>query len=101
MPTIAIERAIPGTSAAEAYETSLNKLPDLEFVIWKTRPLAWLIIANRELPEGTVNTTISFRPTEVTSLSLSLACETMSEQDLQAIGEELADALISLFETDS
>ena len=96
MPTIALSRELKGTSAGEAYEATLNKLPDLDFIIWKTRPLAWLMIANRDLPEGKVNANISFRPGDGAVLTISLSCETMTEAALQEIGEELANALDTL-----
>jgi hypothetical protein len=101
MPTIALSRELEGTSAGEAYELTLNKLPDLDFIIWKTRPLAWLVIANRDLPEGKVNANISFRPGAGAVLTISLSCETMEEAALRATGEQLADAIVSLFETGS
>jgi hypothetical protein len=97
MPTIALSREFKGASAGEAYEATLNKLPDLDFIIWKTRPLAWLMIANRDLPEGKVNANISFRPGDGAVLTLSLSCETMDEPALREICEELADALGTLF----
>jgi hypothetical protein len=91
MPTIALSREFKGASAGEAYEATLNKLPDLDFIIWKTRPLAWLMIANRDLPEGKVNANISFRPGDGAVLT------TMDEPALREICEELADALGTLF----
>jgi hypothetical protein len=96
MATIAISRALKGTSPGEAYEVTLEKLPDLEFVIWKTRPLAWLIIANRDLPGGRVNANVSFRPADGALLTISLSCETMEEADLQEIGAQLAQAIQNL-----
>jgi hypothetical protein len=101
MSMIALSRELEGTSAGEAYELTLNKLPDLDFIIWKTRPLAWLVIANRDLPEGKVNANISFRPGDGALLTVSLSCETMEEAALQATGEQLADALVTLVETGS
>jgi hypothetical protein len=101
MPTIALSRELEGASAGEAYELTLNRLPDLDFIIWKTRPLAWLVIANHDLPEGKVNANISFRPGDGAVLTISLSCETMEERALRAIGEELADTLVTLVETGS
>ena len=98
MSTIAISRELSNVSTGDAFEATLEKLPDLDFVIWKTRPLAWLVIANRELPEGKVNATISFRPTTTTLLSISLSCDTIDEGTLQDLGTELGDALQALFD---
>ena len=98
MTMIAISRNIKGKSPDEAYEATVDKLPDLDYVIWKTRPLAWLVIANRELPEGKINANVSFRPGEEALLNISLSCDTMEEGALQAAGDNLADAIMSLFE---
>ena len=98
MPTIALSREISNVSAGDAFEATLEKLPDLGFIIWKTRPLAWLVIANRELPEGTVNATISFRPTAATLLSISLSCDTIDEGTLQVLGTDLGDELEALLD---
>jgi hypothetical protein len=99
MSTIGISRELMGISPGDAYEATLKKLPELGFIIWKTRPLAWLIIANRDLTEGKVNATVSFRPGNGATLSISLACETMKEDALQTIGSDLVDAIVSLFPT--
>jgi hypothetical protein len=98
MTTIAISRNVKDISAGEAYEVTLKKIPDLNYIIWKTRPLAWLVIANRTLPGGKVNANISFRPGDGAVLTISLSCETMGEGELQVLGDELAGQIMSLFE---
>jgi hypothetical protein len=98
MPTVAISRNVAQVNRNDAFQTSLAILPDLGYVIWKTRPLAWLVIANREIPEGKINANISFRPGDGVLLSISLASETMSETALQTQADELADALIEHIE---
>jgi hypothetical protein len=72
----------------------LKLLPELGYEIWKTRPLGWLVIANRELPEGKLNATITFPPGVRTILSISLACETIMEDTLQKTAEELSETLV-------
>jgi hypothetical protein len=99
MPTVAISRNVPKVNPNDAFQESLDILPDLGYVIWKTRPLAWLAIANRELPEGKINTTISFRPGDGAVLSVSLASETMSETTLQTHADELADTVLEHLST--
>lgn len=96
MPSFAVTRDVKTNNPNDAFQETLSQLPDLGYIVWKTRPLAWLIIANREHPDGKVNATISFRPGDGVVLSISLSCETMEEAALRAIGEELADALDTL-----
>ena len=97
MPSIAISREIKTISPNDAFQETLSQLPDLGYIIWKTRPLAWLVIANRELPEGKVNATIAFRPGDGAILSISLASELIGEERLQELAIELVDALVTKF----
>jgi hypothetical protein len=99
MPTVAISRNLTKVNPNDAFQESLDILPDLGYVIWKTRPLAWLVIANRELPEGKINATVSFRPGDGAVLSASLTSETMSETALQVQADELAEAFIKRLST--
>ena len=101
MPSITVSREIKTISPNDAFQETLSQLPDFGYIIWKTRPLAWLVIANRELPEGKVNATIAFRPGDGAILSISLASETISEEILQTLADELADAIASLFQPTS
>jgi hypothetical protein len=101
MPSIAVSREIKKVSPNDGFQETISQLPDLGYIIWKTRPLAWLVIANRELPEGKVNATVAFRPGDGATLSISLACETISEEILQTLADELADAIASLFQPTS
>lgn len=101
MFNIAVTRNVKEISPNAAFQETLALLPDLGYIIWKTRPLAWLVIANRELPDGKVNATISFRPGDGAILSISLTSETMSEDPLQSLADELADAIAGLFPTTS
>lgn len=93
MPTAAISNQISNINPGEVFQSTVDYLPNLGYVIWKTRPMAWLVIANRERPEGKVNATLSFRPGDVVVLSISLASETMTEVALQAEADELSQAL--------
>jgi hypothetical protein len=97
MPSNAVSREIKTISPDDAFQETLSQLPDLGYIIWKTRPLAWLVIANRELPEGKVNATISFRPGDGAVVSISLASETISEKRLQELATELVEALVIKF----
>ncbi len=97
MSMITISHNLKGISAGEAYEAAVEQLPDLGYIIWKTRPLAWLAIANRELPEGRVNANVSFRPGDGAVLTISLSSETIGETALQDLGTELGEAILSLF----
>ena len=94
MTQIGITREISKISPTDAFLETLEALPDLGYVIWKTRPLAWLIIANRELPDGKINATVSFRPSAGSVLSLSLASDTIAEGPLQTLALDLAESLL-------
>ncbi|TFH33080.1 MAG: hypothetical protein E4G99_11955 [Anaerolineales bacterium] len=95
MTQIGITREISKISPTDAFQETLEALPDLGYVIWKTRPMAWLIIANRELPEGKINATVSFRPSAGAVLSVSLASETIAEAPLQTLALDLTESLVS------
>ena len=95
MPTVATSREIKGLSQSVAYESLLESLPELGYEIWKTRPLGWLVMANRELPEGKLNATLTFPPGIKTVLSISLASEAMEQAILQQTADELAESLAS------
>ena len=95
MPSVAVSREIKTISPNNAFQETISQLPDLGYIIWKTRPLAWLVIANRELPEGKVNATIAFRPGNGVVLSISLASEMIVEERLQDLAIELGEALVT------
>jgi hypothetical protein len=90
MSTYAEDRSYSKHNADEAFQILVRTLPEMGFAVWKTRPIGWLIIANRETESGKLNLTISLRPGAGAQMNASLACESLSEEDLQTrLGEIL------------
>jgi hypothetical protein len=83
MPTYAENRTYSNHNVDEAFQILVRALPEMGYAVWKTRPIGWLIIANRETAQGTLNTTLSLRPGAGAVLSLSLASDTLSEEELR------------------
>lgn len=95
MTTYAHNPSYPSLSPDDAYRLAQSVLPDAGFTIWKERPIGWLLMANYQTNEGVINATISFRPGAGTAMSLSLASEDHSEQELR----QIAERFLALFES--
>ena len=83
MPTFAENRTYPNLSADQAFEILVGALPEMGYVIWKTRPIGWLIMANRETGQGRLNVSVALRPGTDTVLTFSAASDKHSVDDLR------------------
>jgi hypothetical protein len=88
MPNIGEEKTYAGITADEGFKLALEVLPLTGFEIWKTRPMGWLIITNRETQSGAVNATVAFRPGTETAMTISLASDTAPEDEIRKCAEE-------------
>ena len=89
MPTYAENRTYANHNADEAFQILVRALPEMGFAVWKTRPIGWLIIANRETESGKLNLTLTLRPGAGAQMNASLACESVSEEALKTVLKEL------------
>ncbi len=83
MPTYAGEQTFEDLNADDVFQAVVRALPEFGYTVWKTRPIGWLIMANRDLQQGKVNATVAIRPGAGAVLNLSLACDTLSLEELQ------------------
>jgi hypothetical protein len=93
MATYAENRTYSNLDADEAFQILVRTLPEMGYAVWKTRPIGWLIIANREFEQGKVNATVSLRPGAGAQLNLSLACNEMEQEELKGLAQELLQAI--------
>ena len=89
MPDYSDNATYPNFNADEAFKILVAAIPDMGYTIWKTRPLGWLIMANRETDQGIIHLSLSLRPGPTTELNLSLASEDYSTDELRKDSSEL------------
>jgi hypothetical protein len=84
-------RNYPGRSPDDCYNAAKKALPKAGFEVWKLRPAAWLVMANRQTPEGVAKANFAFRPGAAGTLTL--AGDDVSQETLKAIAAEAMAAL--------
>lgn len=94
MTIYAVKPSYPSLSPDDAFKLAQSILPESGFVIWKERPLGWLIMANKQTNQGVINVTLSFRPGVDTMMNLSLSSDHHNEKTLK----QAASRFIALFE---
>jgi hypothetical protein len=97
MPTYSENKTYGNHSADEAFQLLVRALPEMGYAVWKTRPIGWLIIANREVENGKLNATVSLRPGAGAVMNLSLASETLPEDELKGYLEQLLQMIDERF----
>ena len=95
MATYAQDQNFENLNADEVFQAVERALPEFGYTVWKTRPIGWLIMANRELGQATINATVAIRPGLGAVLNLSLACENLSLDELQEHHRDLLSKLSS------
>lgn len=88
MANIGEEKNYAGITADEGFKLALEVFPLSGFEIWKTRPMGWLIITNRQTQSGVVNATAAFRPGAETTMTLSLTSDACPEDEIRKCAEE-------------
>jgi hypothetical protein len=63
------------------------------FHIWKTRPIGWLVIAQRGSAQGDLKATVTARPGAATTVTLSLEGASLTDHELEATAQTLFEAL--------
>ncbi len=98
MSKIEITRTYAYVSADACFVAAKEALARVDFEIWKTRPIGWLVMAHLQTAEGKINATVAVRPGTGADLTFSLVGETLAEDDLRSIAEEaltfLDDSLV-------
>jgi hypothetical protein len=95
MATYAKDHNFENLNADEVFQVVVRALPEFGYTVWKTRPIGWLIMANRDLGQAKINATVAIRPGPGAVLNLSLACENLSLDELQNYHRELLSKISS------
>lgn len=91
MPAIEEQKEFPGVSPTDCYSAAEKSVEALGFTFVKRRPLGWLL----QIKNETITANLSFRPGMKTMGTFSLASNTTPEEDLQAVADEIANAIQS------
>jgi hypothetical protein len=91
MAKVMESRNYPGKSPDDCFDAAKVALPKAGFEIWKLRPIAWLVLANRQTPEGVAKANLAFRPGAAGTLTLT--GDRLSQETLQAMAAEAMVAL--------
>ncbi len=89
MPSFRDSRTFAGKTAERCFAAALEALPEAGFSVWKSRPLAWFVIANKANAEREVRANLAARPGRDAVVTLSLSSNSGSEGDLAAIAREI------------
>jgi hypothetical protein len=86
-----VRRSFPSNSPDECFQAGLEAFPDAGFTVWKTRPLAWFMVAHKEGPEGRITANFGCRPG--TEVRLSLSGERYDEASLKEFARTFLRAI--------
>ena len=87
---------IPGKSATDIYQASINAFEKAGFEVWKERPLAWLSLARKMEDGKEISANLAARATVPTSYTLTLAADGLPEETLKAHAEVFLNAFFDL-----
>jgi hypothetical protein len=73
------------------FAAALTAMANAGFQVWKKRPIGWLVLAKRKVPEGLVQVNLAFRPGAAATLSLT--GDGVPSETLHALGEQAFAAL--------
>lgn len=91
MAQTTVTRNYPGKSPDALFAAALTAMPKAGFQVWKKRPIGWLVLAKRRVPEGLVQVNLAFRPGAAATLSLT--GEGVPSETLKALSDEALAAL--------
>ena len=82
MSTVRETKVYQGISADEAYKIAETALEESGLVIWKRRPLGWLIMADYSDSEGTIKGNVACRPGSGANITFTLDSDDHDESIL-------------------
>jgi hypothetical protein len=91
--TIQQTRKFTGVSTDESFEAGQKALQSAGFRIWKTRPLAWFLIAHLEAQGTRITANLGCRPGTEISIRLSLTAGDLDESKLEEISDRIYEYL--------
>lgn len=86
-------RTYAGKTADDCYAAAEKILPEVGFEVWKRRPMAWLLQAKRKQAEGSIDANLVCRLGANTMVILTLSSNTISQEVLKSIAEEIFSML--------
>jgi hypothetical protein len=92
MAQVQIERKYK-QSASSCYEALLNGLPKAGFTIWKTREIAYLILANRQEDGKVISASVMISGFSPASLTLTLSGDDFGEDQLKQYSEKILEVV--------
>ena len=80
-------------SSEHCFEACKTGFPRVGFPIWKTREVAYLVMANREEDRKTISATALIMGYQAAEITLSLSGEGVSAEELEGWMEKLFSAI--------
>lgn len=73
----------------DCYQACLSAIPKAGFKVWKERPIAWLVLATKDVNGKTVEANLSVRFGPGSPVTVNIRSENLAEADLRPFVEEL------------
>jgi len=86
-------RTFTGKSADGCYKAAEAALPKVGFGVWKRRPMAWLLLARRSQPEGSIEGNVACRPGAGALVTIALSSDTVTDDALKTLAEQVFSAI--------
>ena len=83
-------RTFANRSSADCFAAAEKALPAAGFEVWKTRPIAWLVLSRRQAGTDVINANISCLAAG--RMTLSIGGDSASEEDLKKYAGEIFSA---------
>jgi len=94
MAKIRMKKSYDGKSPDDCFEAAKIAFPNAGFEIFKTRDIAWLVMAHRQENNNLIEATIGARPPAVcTNVTLSISCVDFDKDALQAHADKIFSEL--------
>ena len=94
MSKIRIEKSFDGKSPDDCFEAAKEAFPNAGFEIFKTRDIAWLVIAHRHENNSLIDANIGARPPAVcANVTLSISCVDLDRVALQQYADKILSEL--------
>lgn len=91
MASFTEELDLPGSNPDRCFRHAHDCLEEEGFTIWKTRPLAWFLIANKEEAGSPIEVNLGCRPGA--KVILTLKSPSLSEAELSTLAGKLISAI--------
>ena len=94
MTTIEIKHTIQNKTPTDCFNAACLAYPRLGFTIWKKREIAWLVLAKKKVEAMEIDSNLSARPGNPTSINISVSSEKLAQDEINDIGNQILTELI-------